>query len=465
MSERLCVPVDNCWQYCQALDRITGEARSANESSICQWPDVYTAVLQERDDSTSSLIQQLGEKAAAASEIKYEDPRGAASTFEGLTAIMAQRMVGWSVRASIAQSGDRITDVESSHFVTQVHESRMRLRNHVASVRPEAVTVAQARHDKKTLKEHGLLFDETTISTIDRIVDNIANGNHTLLVGDKGIAKTKMAEFATSLFSAGKPPIIISGHGSMMGDELMGGIGLKSGNTVFGEGILIKCLREGRPLILDEVNLPDQQIIMRLQDIMLKRPGQKITLQENEGEEITVKPGFCILATANEASGRYANRERLDPAFRDRFDVVTVQYPDIDTEHLTEYPSVNIRLALTHTQTEGGSPNPYVSPSDAVLLARLAHATQRLYALPAKEVAGRLLKSTVDVIDRDEPLLTDCITPRKMNRILERVSIGSLPGATVMTEVDRVLDSLDQQGTRNKDYAKTILDMLQTKKD
>jgi MoxR-like ATPase len=233
---------------------------------------------------------------------------------------------------------------------------------------------------------------------------------------------------------------------------------------VFTEGKLIQAMREGRPVVLDEVNLSDQQVMMRLQDILLKRPGQRVLLQENGNEPVEVKPGFAVIATANEASVRYHAREQLDPAFRDRFDVITVSYPDISIDHLTDLPTVNLRLGLANAITDEGYYNPHIDISDVVLLARTAHASQRLYALPAKN-AGRKVSDTADVIDDDEPLLTDCITPRKMVTLLQRVSTGTLAGTTVMGELERVISSLDQHGTRNQTYVKRVMKLLVEKKD
>jgi hypothetical protein len=221
-------------------------------------------------------------------------------------------------------------------------------------------------------------------------------------------------------------------------------------------------MREGRPLVLDEVNLTDQQIMMRLQHILLKKPGESIILQENGNQPITIQPGFCVMATANEASARYHAREQLDPAFRDRFDVIKVDYPDGDINHITDFPSVNIRLALAHTVTNSGVEIPHVTAGDALLLARLAHATQRLYSRPARDVADELAESTSDIIDEERPLLTDCITPRSMAKILQRVATGTLAGCSVRSELERAIAALDQHGTHNQTYVNKVLDTLTT---
>lgn len=469
MTERTCNPGGDCLQYCRALDSTSGLSYGPQGEQPCAWPEkldgVQTQAQAEYPQSRllfalcGTLAERLDTNAEATDPLAEAAQRG----YDAIHSIFEGQIEIWQHRAYASHQGRVITDVEARHFATELKAAQQEAAMRTKDLDPRAMTLAQARHDCTTLESHGLLFDEATIRTVDRVVDNIVHGRPTLLVGDKGIAKTKVAEFAASLFSGDENVTIISGHGGMMSDELVGKIDLIEGKgTVFQEGKLVKCMREGRPTVLDEVNLADQPVMMRLQDMLLRRPGQSVVLQENGNEPIVIRPGFCVIATANEASARYHNREQLDPAFRDRFDIIRVDYPDAGTPHIAEYPSVNIRLALAHTVTRSGRTIPHVSPVEAVTLARLAHATQRLYSQPAKDVAGNLRNTTSDLIDTDEPLLTDCITPRKMTAILQRVATGTLTSSTIASEMHQAVATLDQHGSRNQTYARKVLNMLIT---
>jgi MoxR-like ATPase len=67
-------------------------------------------------------------------------------------------------------------------------------------------------------------------------------------------------------------------------------------------------------------------IIMRLNHVLTRRPGDRIRVQENGGEDIFVKRGFCVMATGNIKSFRY-KREELDAAFLSRWWSNDITYP------------------------------------------------------------------------------------------------------------------------------------------
>jgi MoxR-like ATPase len=96
--------------------------------------------------------------------------------------------------------------------------------------------------------------------------------------------------------------------------------------SFFQYGPLVRAMREGRPLVIDEMDGIPHSIIMRLNHVLTRRPGDMIKVQENGGEEIIVKKGFCVLATGNIKSFRY-KREELDAAFLSRWWSDDITYP------------------------------------------------------------------------------------------------------------------------------------------
>jgi hypothetical protein len=234
----------------------------------------------------------------------------------------------------------------------------------------------------------------------------------------------------------------------------------------FRKGKLIQAMVEGRPVLLDEVDLSDQPIMMRLQDFLLLRPGSKVNLQEDGDEEIVIQPGFAAFATANEASKRYQHRVKLDPAFRDRFSIVRAEYPDIDKKPTAEIPHSLMRLALASAVDERGKLSEHTPASELERLARLAHATQALYSLPANDtriVADlRPDQTTSEFLQAaEEPVMSDCITPRTLVETVRRCSLGNKPGMDLESETQKLINTLDQAGsTTNKKYATRIYDLL-----
>jgi hypothetical protein len=252
-----------------------------------------------------------------------------------------------------------------------------------------------------------------------------------------------------------------------MSNEFIGQMEQDKDTRVFAfkEGKLVQAMREGRPVILDEVNVGDQSVFMRLQDILLRRPGQRVMLQENGGNSIEIQPGFVVFATANEASARYQHRNVLDPAFRDRYDVLQLHYPDSETRNpISEVPRSLMRLALAAAVDEQGVLSRHTNAADVERLVRLAHVTQHLYSVPARNARVANLntgQSTSTFLD-DEPVMTDCITPRALADTIGRCAAGNKPGMTLESEMERVITGLDQAGsTGNQAYARQALRLLQ----
>lgn len=81
----------------------------------------------------------------------------------------------------------------------------------------------------------------------------------------------------------------------------------------FEEGILIKALREGQWLILDEVNLAMSDVLQRIRGLLDPSDINKFILSENDGEEITPHPEFRIFACMNPSiqPSSYAGSSRL----------------------------------------------------------------------------------------------------------------------------------------------------------
>lgn len=95
--------------------------------------------------------------------------------------------------------------------------------------------------------------------------------------------------------------------------------------SFFQYGPLVRALQQGKPLLIDEMDGIPHSIIIRLNHVLTRRPGDVIRIEENSGDEITVQKGFCVLATGNIKSARY-KREELDAAFLSRWWSHDVEY-------------------------------------------------------------------------------------------------------------------------------------------
>lgn len=117
-------------------------------------------------------------------------------------------------------------------------------------------------------------------------------------------------------------------------DSLIGGFRLKNGETVFDYGPVIRAMKEGATLLLDEIDLGHPQRLMCLQSI-LEGSGYHI---KRTDERIFPKKGFKIIATANtkgagDETGQYVGTQILNAAMKDRFSIFyEFDYPSESVE-------------------------------------------------------------------------------------------------------------------------------------
>ena len=125
-------------------------------------------------------------------------------------------------------------------------------------------------------------------------------------------------------------------------DDLMGGHTLINGNICFREGPVIKAMRKGAVLLLDEVDLGSNKL-MCMQSV-LEGKGYLI---KKTGEWVTPKAGFTVLATANtkgqgSEDGKFIGTQIMNEAMLERFAITMMQ----------EYPPIKTEVKILHKEME-----------------------------------------------------------------------------------------------------------------
>jgi MoxR-like ATPase len=476
MSSFECPGVETCpvRNVCLALEA-SGVAIGGDESDTpaCQVPGMFEEKIISRrrggvkfEPEMQGGIEKtdlVGELGKAARKIMTQEVSTSRRELLGAhEALLEARIDLWRAMLEAPKQNRQFTREEKAAHEVVIAKREKKIKKTQANGGDAVLAIAG--FDSKCLDEHNILFDNQMVEVIDRLVGNMMDGQPTLLRGDKGIAKTAVAKFASRLGYDGEP-LVISGHGDMGTNEFIGEVGLKDGKTYFKEGRIPQAAREGRPIILDEVNVADVAVILRLQDILLNlKPGSEMVLQENGQGGITVQPGFAVIATANEASRRYVHRQVSDPANRDRYDVISVDYPDLaslngSTDVLRRNMANLRRLAYAAVSDHEGNITG-VTSDEVEKLVTLASATQLLYSQPAtsalREVAG-VSETTAGALD-DEPIMTDCITPRRLYADLDRLAPGNKPGFNFRSVVESLVERLDEgDQTHNSDIARHLL--------
>ena len=188
---------------------------------------------------------------------------------------------------------------------------------------------------------------------------------------------------------------------------------------------------------------------------MQVRPGDTYKLQENNGEEIIVQPGFCIIATMNEKSHRYKGVDKLSSEFKDRFgvNVSKIEYPDQDIEPGGESIPANLlqlaTLECTNPQT-GEIELKNMSLKELLSFVRAAHFSQALFTRSSADASAMSYVSSdraAEASNGATALKESVISPRTMLQILRKVEKGN--GSITIQEaladfLDRVEDAQDK---------------------
>ena len=149
-----------------------------------------------------------------------------------------------------------------------------------------------------------------------------------LIIGPKGTGKTSLVrEYATQ-----KSIELKSINFSLRTREshLIGTKNLIEGNIGFDEGILVKSMREGNILYLDEINAAEADVLLRLDEALDDR--RQIVLKESDGQVIKAKDSWFVIATINPLT--QVGTKELPPQLLSRFPVrIRLDYPPEDVEY------------------------------------------------------------------------------------------------------------------------------------
>ena len=153
-------------------------------------------------------------------------------------------------------------------------------------------------------------------------------GLFVLVIGPKGTGKTSLVrEYAKQ-----KSKELQSINFSLRTREshLVGTKTLIDGNIGFDEGILVKSMKEGNILYLDEINAAEADVLLRLDEALDDR--RQIVLKESSGEIIKAKDSWFVIATINPLT--HVGTKELPPQLLSRFPVrIRLDYPPEDVEY------------------------------------------------------------------------------------------------------------------------------------
>ena len=165
-------------------------------------------------------------------------------------------------------------------------------------------------------------------NSIDVIDKAFEKGLFVMIIGPKGTGKTSLVrEYAIQ-----KSKELESINFSLRTREshLVGTKTLIDGNIGFDEGILVKSMKEGNILYLDEINAAEADVLLRLDEALDDR--RQVILKESDGQIIKAKDSWFVIATINPLT--HVGTKELPPQILSRFPVrIRLDYPPEDVEY------------------------------------------------------------------------------------------------------------------------------------
>ena len=168
------------------------------------------------------------------------------------------------------------------------------------------------QHD---LNRYSFAETESRQELIREVLPDLLQGAPVLFQGETGSGKSQLAKYISERY-LGKTPTIVSVSEQIKESQIMGSRGLEAGQTVFNYSEFVKAQKEGRPVILDEVNLMPHEFAGLLHDLLQKTRWRCLGSSDDGRANPITAP---IMATANLKSERYKQRYELDVATLRRF--------------------------------------------------------------------------------------------------------------------------------------------------
>ncbi|MDH3834029.1 MAG: AAA family ATPase, partial [Nitrosopumilus sp.] len=192
-------------------------------------------------------------------------------------------------------------------------------------------------------------------------------GLFVLIIGPKGTGKTSLVRD----FAKNKNLNLESINFSLRTREshLIGTKTLTDGTVSFDEGILIRSMREGNVLYLDEINSAEADVLLRLDEALDDR--RQIALKESTGEVIKAKENWFVIATINPLT--HSGTKELPPQILSRFPV----------RIRLEYPPDNIELEIVKKHVSGEHESEIIQAIKLANTLRQAASVEELFYSPS----------------------------------------------------------------------------------
>ncbi|KAJ2436862.1 AAA ATPase midasin, partial [Coemansia sp. RSA 2424] len=197
--------------------------------------------------------------------------------------------------------------------------------------------------DEDCEDDGGYVVTSSVEAKIKSLARAVMCGRYPVLIqGPTSAGKTSMVQYLAR--KTGHRFVRINNHEHTDLQEYLGSYTSVDGKLVFEEGLLVKALRHGHWLVLDELNLAPSDVLEALNRLL--DDNRELVIPETQ-EIVRPHPHFMLFATQNPA-GLYGGRKALSRAFRNRF--VELHFDDIPERELQQIIVDSCKVPPTHAK-------------------------------------------------------------------------------------------------------------------
>ncbi|XP_023315085.1 LOW QUALITY PROTEIN: midasin-like [Trichogramma pretiosum] len=223
---------------------------------------------------------------------------------------------------------DAILDKKSAKAVVAVPIPKPQSISGEKYLNIEGYWIVQGSNEPELLPSQNYVLTPSVLRNFKDVVRVVSIGKMPLLIqGDTSVGKTSLITYLAR--ATGHVCLRINNHEHTDLQEYVGSyVADKSGRLIFQEGILIKAMRKGYWIILDELNLAPSDVLEALNRLL--DDNRELFISETQ-ETVKAHENFMLFATQN-PPGHYGGRKVLSRAFRNRF--VELHFDEIPTTEL-----------------------------------------------------------------------------------------------------------------------------------
>ncbi|KAI4291432.1 midasin [Pancytospora philotis] len=177
---------------------------------------------------------------------------------------------------------------------------------------------------------HGMIITRSYLRLIDAVYRAWLSREPVLLVGETGIGKTKICEIVAELFRIELRSINM--HSGTECSDFVGCFELDRGAIQWRDGVLVRAMRGGNALLIDEINLAEDAVLERMNSVL---EDERMLYVTETSCDVRAADGFRVVATMN-PGGDYGKRE-LSPALRNRFTEIYFSLEDDEYHEIFDH--------------------------------------------------------------------------------------------------------------------------------